>query len=214
MAELLAKFHNAAEGFIQPPGIKIRVGWGKRMERCRVMTIKLEKYCAVLKRAASNEFEEMTAEYAENLLKRARASMKVLRSLDYLNSLEGSMKRKEICLNAISSNTAVVVNEKIIITKVFEMGYNMVEEDIASLISKVIQETQDAAVFDRMIEKYQSHRYLGEKSINIIKALVSYPFESIKVITRYQKHPELYGVYLEKFRGYVSKERWTDILGV
>lgn len=214
MAELLAKFHNSAEGFIQFPGVKVKVDWGKRMEKCRVMTARLEKYCNALKKGTNNGFEELTADYTEMLLKRARGSMKILRSLDYLNCLEESMKRKEICLNAVSSNTAVVLNDKIIITKVFEMGYNMAEEDIAALIIKMIQETHDRSILEEILERYQSYRYLGEKSIDIVRALVSYPFDSIKIIVKYLKHPGEHEAYIEKFRGYVDKEQWTDILGV
>lgn len=221
--ELIAKFHNAAEGFIQPPGIKIRVDWGKRMEKYRMASSRLDKYINYLEgRESLNEFEEYTKGYTDMLLKRARASMKILKSLGYLRALEGSMKRKEICINDISSNTAVYAEGRALIGKPFKAGYNMVEEDLAALIKKLIIETGDISVFDRIIGRYSEIRELGEDSENIIRALASYPFDSIKIISRYYNHAKgsleedyLYNTrMLEKFKKYISRELLTNVLEV
>jgi hypothetical protein len=221
-AELLAKFHSAAEGFIQPPGIKIRVDWGKRMERFRMLTSQLEKYINYIgNKEVLNEFEEYTSQYAEILIKRAKAAMKILKSLSYLRALEGSMKRKEICINCISSNTAIIKRDNVVISKIFELGYNMAEEDIAALIKKLIIETGDKGVLEKIVCKYSDIREVGEDSENIIKALVSYPFDSIKAILKYYNHTKdmieedvLYNTeMMEKFKKYISRELLTDVLG-
>ncbi len=214
MGELLARFHNAGEYFIQPPGIKVPVRWGKKMERCRVFTMQLEKYAKTIKSEAKNPFEEFTLSYIDELIRRARASMKVLRSLDYLNALESSMKRKEICLNSISNYTARVEENRVVIVKVFDMGYNMTEEDVASLIKKAIEECKEKEAFNDVIERYEEYRWLEDKSINIIRALVSYPYDSIKAIIRYTKYPEEQESLLEKFKEYVELEQWTDVMEV
>lgn len=220
-AELLAKFHNAAEGFTQPPGIKLRVDWGKRMERLRTSTSRLEKYINyVNSREKLNEFEEYTLKYTEILIKRARASMKILKSLGYLRALEGSMKRKEICINGISNRTAIMNGDRLVISRIFELGYNMVEEDIAALIKKVIQETGDKTLFDSVAGRYFETREAGEDSEKIIRALISYPSDSIKVILKYYDHarntPEedlLYNTaMLKKLKKYINKELLTDVL--
>ena len=221
-AELLAKFHSAAEGFIQPPGIKIRVDWGKRMERFRMLTSYLEKYINYIRNKETlDEFEEYTWQYTEILIKRAKASMKILKSLGYLKALEGSMKRKEICINCITSNTAIIKRDNAVISKIFELGYNMAEEDIAALIKKLVIETGDRGMFDRVISKYSETREVGEDSENIIKALVSYPSDSIKVILKYYNHTKdmidedvLYNTgMMNKFKKYISRELLTDVLG-
>ncbi|MDF2671900.1 MAG: hypothetical protein K0R09_165 [Clostridiales bacterium] len=222
LTELLARFHNAAEGFIQPPGIKIQVDWGKRMERYRMFTSRLEKYINYIEnKEVLNEFEEYTLQYTETLIKRARAGMKILKSLSYLRSLESSMKRKEICINNISSNTAIINEDGVVISKIFEIGYNMAEEDIAALIKKLIIVTGDPGVFDRVMGKYCGIRELGEDSESIIKALVSYPSDSIKVILKYYNQTKdmtegdsAYNLLmLEKLKKYIGKELLTDVLG-
>lgn len=214
MGEILARFHDSVEYFEQPPGVKIAVRWGKRMERCRNYTIQLEKYSKRIKEEVKNTFEGYTLNYVDNLIKRAKASMKILKSIDYLNALEDSMKRREVCLNSISNNTAVVSNGKIIIVKVFDVGYNMIEEDIASLIKKSIEETKEKLVFNDILESYKKIRNIDERSETIIKALVSYPYDSIKTIIRYNKYPENYNEFLDKFINYTELEKWTDVLEV
>lgn len=222
LTELLGRFHNAAEGFIQPPGIKLPVLWGKRMERLRMSTSRLEKYINFIKdKEEMNEFEEYTQKFTEMLLKRARASMKILKSLGYLRALERSMKGKEISINGISNNTAVIIGDRVVICKIFEIGYNMVEEDIAALIKKLIQDTGDRRVFNSVTEEYFRIREKGEDSMQIIRAFVAYPFESIKVILRYfdyrrsitEEDFSYNSVMLEKFKKNINKELLTDVLG-
>jgi CotS family spore coat protein len=214
-AEYLAKFHNSSVGFIQPTGVKVRVSWGKNMERYRTLICRLEKYIDYInEKEKLNKFEEYTKPYVNNLLKRAKQSMKVLRSAKYLMALEKSMKRKEICLNGISQNTAVVRGEEVIIVKVFEMGYNMVEEDVSALVKKIIEETEDKTLFDNILERYEEYREGNCISKDIVKALVSYPVDSIKIIGKYLKDMEDSEELLEKFKKYMKYEQRTDLMEV
>jgi CotS family spore coat protein len=215
MAETLGKFHNAAEGFAQTTGIKVKVNWGRTMEKYRNLTVKIEKFSDYLQRKEKlTTFEQCTKEYVPILLKRAKASMKILRSMNYIKALENSMKRKEICINEISKNTGVISNNKLVITKIFDLGYNMVEEDLACLIKKLIEETGDKQMFEVIVNKYCEFRPLEEASKDIIKALVSYPSDSIKVISKYMKNVDNGDELIEKFKRYVQIESKTDILGV
>lgn len=214
-AEYLAKFHDASIGFIQPTGVKVRVNWGKSMERYRTLICKLEKYIDYInEKEKLNKFEEYTKPYVNNLLKRAKLSMKVLRSAKYLMALEKSMKRKEVCLNGISQNTAVIKGEEAIIVKVFEMGYNMVEEDVAALVKKLIEETGDKTLFNTILERYEEFREGNCVSKDIVKALVSYPVDSIKIIGKYLKDMEESEELLEKFKKYIKYEQRTDLMEV
>lgn len=221
LAEELGRFHNAAEGFTQPPGIKLRVEWGKRLENYRMAATRIEKYISYIQNKETlNEFEKYTSQYTDLLMKRAKSSMKILKSIGYLRALEDSMKRKEICINGISGNTAVISEDGVIITKIFEVGYNMVEEDVADLIKKTIENTGDLGVFDKIISCYSKIRELQEDSERIIRAIVSYPYESIKAILKYYNHTrdmleedrEYNSQMLEKFQKYISRELLTDVL--
>jgi CotS family spore coat protein len=215
MAEMLANFHNAAEGFIQPVGVKVKVNWGKTMERYRALTCKLERYIDYVNdKEKQNQFEEYTKTYLPYLLKRAKRSMKILRSAKYLMALEKSMKLREVCINGVSNNTVIIDDGNLIITKIFDLGYNMVEEDIADLVKKLIIETEDKSLINPVIDKYSQIRGLNEASKDIIKALISYPVDSIKIIGKYMKDMEDSDELLEKLKSYIANEQRTDILEV
>lgn len=214
MTNLLALFHNAAEGFIQPPGIKVNVSWGKRIEKCRVLLMHLEKYALKIKADRNNSFEEYTYKFVDYLIRRAKNSMSILSSNDYLEVLEESMKKREVCINSISNNTALVNGGNIIISRIFDMGYNMIEEDVASFIKKVIIETSNKNFLESIVEEYSLNRYIDEKSKRIIIALVNYPYDSIRTIGRYIKYPEDSEILLKKFKEYIAMENSTEVMGV
>lgn len=215
MAEVLAHFHNVAEGFTPPPGVKMKVRWGKKMEKCRNLTMRIEKFVDYISDKKNlSEFEAYAKPYAQELLRRAKASMKILKSMDYIKGLESSMKRKEVCINAISNNTAKLSGGRLTITKVFDIAYNMVEEDVAALIKKLIEETGDKGVYDYVLSTYCRIRNVDENSRRIIRALVSFPFDSIKTISKYMDHMDRGEELLNKLKKYMKNEYKTDILEV
>lgn len=213
MTGIIAHFHNCAEGFVQPQGVKVKVCWGKRAEKYRTMTSKLEKYIYKMKQKETLDlFEEYTKSYADILLKRAKASLKVLRSLNYLKALEGSMMKKEVCINSISSNTVVIKNGKPVIVKVFDMGYNMCLEDLSLLIKKAIEDTGNADLYRNIINRYAQIRQLDDGMDDIIKAYVSFPYNSIKIIKKYMDCPEKGELLIDKFKDAFAMEQKTNIM--
>lgn len=188
LVEVLSRFHNATEGYIPPQGIKLSVNWGRKMEKYRISLLRFEKYIEVLSnKKALNEFEEYTMKYSGALLKTAKAAMRRLKTLGYLKALENSMKSKEVCLNSMSNNTFVVSESRVIIKDIYSIGYNMAEEDIGALIKRILEETGDENAFREIVDKYKENRGLSDNSEEIIKALVSYPYEPIKIILKYNK---------------------------
>lgn len=211
----LARFHNAAMGFMQPPGVKVSVNWGRKMERFRILTSKLEKYIDMVEsREKHNSFEVETLPYLDMLLKRAKKSLKILRSIKYISSLETSMRSREVCLNDISSNSVKKYGEQIIITKVFRMGFNMVEEDIGELVKRYLEAGGEREGYIELIREYEEIRGLGIYSEEIIRALVSFPMDSLRTISKYMKSRDKGDVLLDKFKKYIFREMKTDILEV
>ena len=214
-ARVLGGFHALAEGYTQQPGFKLKVCWGKKVEKYRILTSKLEKYSARIKKTGcSCQFESCTMEHIDELLYRARASMKVLKSTRYLMALENSMRQRQVCLNSISNNTMKLTNEGPIITNVFEMGYNMIEEDLGELIKKVMEQTGDRDAFTRIMEAYSKEKDDMEYSEEIIKALVSFPCDSLRTISRYMKTGGGGDCPSDKYSRYARKELKCNVLEV
>lgn len=215
MCEFAATFHNAAEGFVESSGNRVIVKWGKRMEKCRKYAAMFEKYNDIIKESNnSDKFQECTKQYIDVLSARSKASMKILRSLEYLKALENSMKKKEVCLNSISNNAAVAFSGKITYVKIFNMGYNMVEEDLADLIKRSMEMSGDLSLYDDIMGKYLTVRKLGGYSPDIVKALVTFPYDSIKVISKYMDDRTKGDELINKFNKSISKEMNTNLLGV
>lgn len=215
LARELAEFHNAAEGFIQPSGVKVSVFWGRRMEKCRVLVSKLEKYIDMVEgKDKLDNFQKETLPYLNTLLRRSKKSLKILRSMKYINLLEKSMKVREICLNDVSSNSIKKYDDKIIIIRAFRMGLNMVEEDLAELVRRYLEATNDKEGCIDVLRVYEEVRGLGQYSEEIIRALVSFPSDSLRTISKYMKSGNEGDVLLIKFKKYIFREMKTDILEV
>lgn len=213
--ELLGHFHNCAQGFVQSPGAKVRVDWGKSIEKYRTMTSSIEGYYRLISgRGRVNKFEEKTWIHLDTIISAAKATLKIFRSIGYLRALENSMMKKEICINSISDNTAVKYKKDILITGIFNLGYNMVEEDIGKLIKKGIENHGDRSIYQKVINTYSGIRQLDENSENIIRAIVTYPYNSIRMIKKYIDNQENSDILLQKFERYFECEQRFNIKGV
>lgn len=215
MAGMLAHFHNCTEGFIQPQGIKIKVYWGKRAEKYRLLTSKLEKFKNEIKDKENlSPFEEYVMPYIDELLIRAKNSQKIFKSKEYLKLLEESMKKREVCINSASSSTAVVRGGRPLIVKVFDMGYNMCIEDIALLIKHSIEDSKDKGIYKDILKRYRSIRKIDSNLDKIIKAYVSFPYYSLKTIKKYMECRKDDEFYIDKFKRAYSLEKISNIMEV
>ncbi|MCX7904415.1 MAG: hypothetical protein N2486_07870 [Caloramator sp.] len=206
---VLSEFHEAAEGFVPPPGVKINVKWGKLTERYKRYLRDFEK----LKDSQNKTpFEAALEPYWEEIYKRAKEVMKTFRSIQYLSALEESMKKREICLNALSRDTAIKTKRGIYLFGIFDSGYNMIEEDIAKLIKRGIQRTGRKEIFDIVISEYEKYRGLNSNSREYIKAYVSFPYYTLKLASKYLKGKE--EDFEKKLEKALLKDNQCNLLGV
>lgn len=214
-ARLLADFHKQSEGFIKPTGARVKVEWGKTIEKYKTLSRKLERYMKALnQRGANNKFEEETLDYLEPILNRAYRSVKVFKSMGYLKALEKSMLNKEICINAFSDNTAIITPDRnIIIKDVFNLSYNMTLEDLSELIKKGSDKNDVKDIYSNVIKNYSKVRHLDENSKIIIAAIINFPYDSMKILNRYICSKSDEESLLEKFKKYYEREQRVNIWG-
>lgn len=199
---LLARFHSAAEGYVMPSGIKTSANWGRCMEKYKTLTCNLEKYGYMLDgKKNKTKFELETFSYIDELYNLSKKSIDFFRSNNYINAIEKSMKKREICVNDFTQNSLLLLgaNKKPYLTKLFSLGYSMCEEDIASIIRRHIEETGSIEFLEEIINEYDKTRSINNVSKECIKRLALFPETPIKMISKYMKK----GVYkedmLEKF---------------
>lgn len=186
----LADFHLAAEGYLMPSGIKTVAYWGRCMEKYKTFTCNLEKYQDFLdKNGCKNEFESETKKYLDDLYKASKKSIEFFRSERYIDAIEQSMKRREICINDFTQNSVVTIgkNKQPFITKVFSLGYNMCEEDIATMARRYIEETNCIEFLEEIISEYDKKRSINSVSKENIRYMALFPESPLKIITKYMK---------------------------
>jgi CotS family spore coat protein len=206
-AELMGRFHNCAEGFKKPVGIRVKTEWGKVIERYTTLARRIERYSGVICDVGeNNRFEKEVLRYINPLMNRVNASTKVFKSKDYFKALERSMQLKEIGLNSISDNTVVISNEGIKIIDILNLSYNMALEDLSALIKKGLENNRDLAIYEEVLSSYEGVRKLDENSKIVIDAIVKFPFKTLKVINRNIDKKSDDEVLLERFYKYYERE--------
>lgn len=200
--KLLGEFHLASEGYIMPIGIKTTANWGRCMEKYKTLTCTLEKYIDILdNKCKKNKFEIETLPYLSDLYKAAKRSIDFFRSEKYINAIEKSMRKREICINDFTQNSLVIEKEskELYLTRMFSLGYNMCEEDIASILKRHIEEVKSIDFLEEIIDEYRKVRNIDKVSKECIEKLALFPETPIKIISKYMRK----GIYkdnmLEKF---------------
>lgn len=198
----LSRFHLAAEGYLMPSGIKTEASWGRLMEKYKTYVCNLEKYIDLIEnRGCINEFEKETKPYLDSLYKIARETIKFFRTEEYIYLIERSMKKREICINDFNQNSVVMIGKekKPYITKIFSLGYNMCEEDIASMARRHIEETGSIEFIDSIIKEYEKNRELDSISKKSIRLMSTFPETPVKIISKYINKGLYKENMLEKF---------------
>ncbi|MEG0370686.1 MAG: hypothetical protein RR515_03320 [Clostridium sp.] len=191
----LARFHKAAEGYVLPSGIKTEANWGRTMEKYKTFTCSLERYWDKLEEnGPKNSFEKETMPYLKLLYRLSRETIDFFRSERYIDAIERSMKRKEICINDYPSSLVMVgKSNKPYIAKAFCMGYNMCEEDVAALLRGYIEETGSIECINELISEYEKIRAIDDVSRENIMRMTLFPETAIKIVSKYMKK----GLYRE-----------------
>ncbi len=197
----LAKFHLASEGYPMQSGVKIESSWGKCMEKYKTYICDLEKYAYKIERyGAKNEFEKVTADYLDDLYKCSKKTIDFFRSEKYILAIEESMKKREICINDFTQNSVLIdKNKNAYITKIYSLGYNMCEEDIASILRRYIEENESIEFLQEIINEYTKIRELSSVSKENLINLVMFPESPIKIISKYMKKGLYKDNMLDKF---------------
>ncbi|MEG0128452.1 hypothetical protein [Clostridium sp.] len=209
----LAKFHLSSEGYVLSSGIKVQANWGRTMEKFKGFACCLERYFdATENKKFKNEFEEKTHDYIEVLYKNSRDAIKFFRSEKYINAIEKSMKRREICVNDATSGIIMIgKNNEPYINKVFSLGYNMCEEDVASVVRRHIELTGNIGIINKAISEYMKIRSLDDVGIENIKRMALFPEGPIKIISKYMKK----GLYKEDMlQGFLSSAKIYEKLNM
>lgn len=126
----------------------------------------------------------------------SKKSLESIESIDYVSLIKRAMEREEVCTGKIYYEVKEQ-DKKIFITNSDNIRFNMIEDDYYSYLKKVrgIYKNELDDLIKESIEKEE----LNFKSYIYIKALVEYPYNSMKYLQNiYIKDFEFENKALEK----------------
>lgn len=133
-----------------------------------------------------NEFEENVSQLGEGVLFRIRRILSIIHENNYENLILRSMKNKEVCVyNVGLSDLYVDSDSKIYVRNINDFCENIVEYDYVKFFTRLKRLNKDVE-FIKMCSYVCSKEDLGIDSYNFILACTSFPYEFVRVISRYR----------------------------
>lgn len=159
---------------------------GKLVEDFKVGLKKLKREEQVLKsKEIEDEFEGILLNNLEFYIKRGEKSIKTIYENGYLDLIRRSMKNKEICIG--SEDFINLTEDNILqIKSPNKCSYDMVEVDCYYLLGKYKKKKHELD-YQGLIEEFCFIKLLTKDSYSFIAGLLSYPYEFVRISTKYRK---------------------------
>lgn len=159
---------------------------GKLVEDFKVGLKKLKREEQVLKsKEIENEFERLILNNVEFYIQRGEKSIKSIYENGYFDLIRRSMKNKEISIG--TEDFINLTGDKILqIKSLDKCSYDMVEVDCFYLLRKYKKKKYELD-YERLIRDFCSIELLMRDSYSFIASLLSYPYEFVKICTKYRK---------------------------
>jgi len=152
--------------------------------------IQLKKFRRSLEKIKENgpidRVEEIVLERGDRVLARGEKVIDTIMNNDYMELVARSMDNVEICLTNVDFDN-LGKSETIEIVNFDDIAYNMVEMDCYYFLVK-LKRKGFKVDFNKCIDEFCKLEGLGESSKVFIRALLSYPYEFIKIYEKYKKN--------------------------
>ncbi len=152
--------------------------------------IQLKRFKRSLERIKENgptdRVEEIVLEKGDAILERGEKVINTIMDNGYMDLVARSMKNVEICLTNVDFDN-LGKGETIEIVNFDDIAYNMVEMDCYYFLSKLKRKGFNVD-FSRCIDRFCELENLEDNSKNFILALLSYPYEFMKIYDKYRKN--------------------------
>jgi len=152
--------------------------------------IQLKKFRRSLEKIKENgpidRVEEIVLERGDRVLARGEKVIDTIMNNDYMELVARSMDNVEICLTNVDFDN-LGKSETIEIVNFDDIAYNMVEMDCYYFLVK-LKRKGFKVDFNKCIDEFCQLEGLGESSKVFIRALLSYPYEFIKIYEKYKKN--------------------------
>lgn len=118
----------------------------------------------------------------EGIVSKGENSINSIYKIPYLNLIHRAMKRNEICVGKTSQSN-IWNDEKINILDLSKMNFNLIEHDCYKYLLK-FKKKGISLDYNKIIDHFIKSQSLSKDSSIYINSLLSYPYESMKIIQR------------------------------
>lgn len=184
--EILAELHKRLKGYVGEIGNHLPNSIGELMENYKAQLRRLKRDVGNLKEASpANSFEKELKSHGKTFVNRGERSIALALSSDYIKKIYRSMNNNEICFGAGNIDSFRRRGELIYIKDVSKCTYNLLECDVIDFINR-LKRRREQLPYDKLIKIYIEASGLEYSSFDFIRAMVNYPYEYVKVCTRYR----------------------------
>lgn len=204
----MVNLHKILLGYNSESLVKIKSNIGKEIETYKVQIKKLKKeYAKIMDYGIKNDFEKLIILEGRNLLKQATDVINYIYSNNYFSIIERSMNREELCIGR-ADNSNLKFDSNIQIGSLKYISYNLVEEDLYKYIKK-IKKKNNLIDEEEVIKTFVYESHLSKDSINYLKALCSYPKDTLRAWEKYISNKKLkpYEEFSKQFANSIEYER-------
>lgn len=182
----LSEFHKRAMGYKGVTDERLDNKTGSLVEQYKINIRRLKRYIKNIRmNTATSDFERILLKKGNDYIQRAEACITEIYASGYMDILERSMKRNEICLGNIDL-TNIKGGEKLYVVSLEKCCYNNVEMDCFFLLSKLKRRGLKLD-WQELVNTFCEYEGLTPNSRRLIIALMSYPHSFIKCCNRYRE---------------------------
>lgn len=183
---IISEFHMKTLGYTGKMNKRLNNNIGRTVEQYKVYIKKLNRDLEKLRaKEANNQFEKTLQEKGDSYLIRAKSCIDNIYKNNYIDLIMRSMKNMEMCLGDTYFNNLRKKNT-LEVKSVDDCCYNMVEMDLAYLLSKIKRKGINMD-FNSLLEEFCELESLGDDSDSFIRSIISYPYEFIRCCNRYRE---------------------------
>jgi hypothetical protein len=184
---IISEFHKRVMGYKGYMGKRLDNKTGSLMEQYKVNIKRLRRYLKNIRlNSANGDFERVLLKDGYKFLQKAENCISEAYNSGYMNIIERSMKKTEICLGVTDFNNLRENNSDIEVSSLSKCCYNNVEMDCFYLLSKYVRKGINLD-YKKLAERFCEYEGLDENSSSFILALLAYPRDFMKCCDRYRE---------------------------
>ncbi|MCK4260126.1 MAG: CotS family spore coat protein [Halanaerobiales bacterium] len=185
-ARVLAKFHQAAEGYVPEIGIKVKDKQGKWPDKLVRRVGDIKDYIQTAQ-AEDSDFDRYFLKYADWILKSAEETLKLICNSNYDQKVEDSLEQVQICHGDPASRNFVIDKKGQIHMIDFDsMKFDLPVVDLWRFLRRVLNRNQwNMRLVTKIIDGYNSERRLDQDDYRLLAIFLEFPEKIWRVLHHY-----------------------------